>query len=1244
MKAAEAHETIQIQYNLCRAVPNQQVACKDLGNGVIEVSGLGSSRATTFAHVHNDGSLSQLWAKTIDTQRRSLLGMGTAAYSDPMRVVVRAFERELAVRISIVAKSEAPERTYEAVSRIQQSIQECVYAGTCYHSLALQTNTSSDSDAAIAAVVGQHQFQKVRDNVLRAANVLTTEVSRSPDAMHLSLLWDSCNVVLVAAQTLVDLIMCDIVKDKISLDRVMLEGSYWRKTVGGNVLPDTKVKRISAVFKNPWKRSPKISKYKQTPPLAPLPLEYRSLTSTPLSTPLEADEVTYSSNVSAVHLDESSRTRAQTHSHKSSNTYIPSTSPSTRRRTDSTTHVHLVDDFNFDVVQNAQDVAASIQGNKYISAHVVKDKGQQLKSISDIHTQGRKYARSGSDTKMLAVDSGQLTLATSTSVPYDMYAYTQSHAQRAPLNDDGPSRMKNLFNSASCDAMDSLGATSEEKIASIRSKFVGSVWVLIARRHRISTSGNPTTAHLIQSCVYVPLMHSAEVPIYRCQAPCKISCIDTNKVDRSVYSCTTSNACSSGFSVASSAGTLRNTQSQGSTYESTALNGIGRTPAILPQLNGASRRVPSGLGQRRLTAFATTNPALSKTQLSIGGLKVRVQDSRTADYYQKRRSVGDPRTVSTVRTISNSSARVAKDRSGGTKTSCGIKHTQTNVKSTIKQCSSAGDDDGTRRISGSGIVKQIPTVLVGCSGDGTTRRTVQTHTIHIDEQGSEGSGNGCNEGRTGAVSQSQSIPHGQKSHRNGNVLRSTDSQEREYISASTKNSCMKIVTKESIGKQEELQTPIQAKHSRTHSDTSQLSPVSNCMCSTGDCNPRRTITCNGHIVSGDADLLSHLDQIQPTRIVASLSPPVNTRNGSKDGAECGRSRSSTHQRTSSLELKHESRPSGSPLRTFEGQERKTSGSWRLLKTKPSNPKALKAHRTVSIGSCKGVGSISQEWGPLDSLSSECLNSRSLLFEGGASLLKPPTAPSRLPAKNIMQIRTDDFVQHCCLTDAKMIYNVKATEFQKCGWSKPSKEETSPNILAMIRSFDYLALLVASEILLRLTAEGRAEVIEKYIKIADGLAQDNNYNSLKAVLAGLQCQPIFRLSKTWALVHAKRKKTFEQLGSLMSEEENYRNYRDTLKKSGFPCIPYLGVYLTDVTYTYLALQSSTAEMERRVGGIIEEFQDYQRLSSYQYQNKPGVHIYMECASVNTDSENYTLSLQREQKQQPKAQQGSGKGLN
>ncbi|KAK7825286.1 hypothetical protein U0070_009775 [Myodes glareolus] len=62
----------------------------------------------------------------------------------------------------------------------------------------------------------------------------------------------------------------------------------------------------------------------------------------------------------------------------------------------------------------------------------------------------------------------------------------------------------------------------------------------------------------------------------------------------------------------------------------------------------------------------------------------------------------------------------------------------------------------------------------------------------------------------------------------------------------------------------------------------------------------------------------------------------------------------------------------------------------------------------------------------------------------------------------------------------------------------------------------------------------------------------------AVVSGLQSAPIFRLTKTWALLSRKDKTTFEKLEYVMSKEDNYKRLRDYISSLKMtPCIPYLG---------------------------------------------------------------------------------------
>ncbi|CAH1773267.1 unnamed protein product [Owenia fusiformis] len=155
-------------------------------------------------------------------------------------------------------------------------------------------------------------------------------------------------------------------------------------------------------------------------------------------------------------------------------------------------------------------------------------------------------------------------------------------------------------------------------------------------------------------------------------------------------------------------------------------------------------------------------------------------------------------------------------------------------------------------------------------------------------------------------------------------------------------------------------------------------------------------------------------------------------------------------------------------------------------------------------------------------------------------------------------------QEMSLIDKEMFVHVEDVEFIDCAWTKKDKYTKSPNIMAMIDFFERVANLVCTEILSEETPQQRASVMAQWITVAQRLLKMSNFNSLQAVLGGLQLHPVFRLQDTWEILENKF-------------SNKYKSYREALETaiSRPPAMPFLGVLLQTVL-TSQAMQAMRAK--------------------------------------------------------------------
>jgi hypothetical protein len=67
--------------------------------------------------------------------------------------------------------------------------------------------------------------------------------------------------------------------------------------------------------------------------------------------------------------------------------------------------------------------------------------------------------------------------------------------------------------------------------------------------------------------------------------------------------------------------------------------------------------------------------------------------------------------------------------------------------------------------------------------------------------------------------------------------------------------------------------------------------------------------------------------------------------------------------------------------------------------------------------------------------------------------------------------------------------------------------------------------------------------------------------------------VLRLKKTWDLVSAKTKARLDELKAVVEVSKNYAVLRQRLQNHVAPCIPFVGIYLTDLTFVDVGNQTT-----------------------------------------------------------------------
>lgn len=192
----------------------------------------------------------------------------------------------------------------------------------------------------------------------------------------------------------------------------------------------------------------------------------------------------------------------------------------------------------------------------------------------------------------------------------------------------------------------------------------------------------------------------------------------------------------------------------------------------------------------------------------------------------------------------------------------------------------------------------------------------------------------------------------------------------------------------------------------------------------------------------------------------------------------------------------------------------------------------------------------------------------------------PHPPIRRVVNGCVTVRhykSEEVARQLCLIEFDYFRQIQPKECLNQAWNAENKEIRAPQLTAMIVRFNEMSRFVQYTILQCQDSQERAKFLIKWIKVAQKCNLLGNLNGLMEIYAGLTSSPVYNLKRTWALVPPKWKNIFSELETLLSRAGNFKNLRQRMKSAACPCIPYIGLFLSDLTFVDVGNRSEVNGM-------------------------------------------------------------------
>nr|XP_043898923.1 rap guanine nucleotide exchange factor 6 isoform X4 [Solea senegalensis] len=170
--------------------------------------------------------------------------------------------------------------------------------------------------------------------------------------------------------------------------------------------------------------------------------------------------------------------------------------------------------------------------------------------------------------------------------------------------------------------------------------------------------------------------------------------------------------------------------------------------------------------------------------------------------------------------------------------------------------------------------------------------------------------------------------------------------------------------------------------------------------------------------------------------------------------------------------------------------------------------------------------------------------------------------------SLLQLSTMEVAAQLSMRDFELFRNIESTEYVD-DLFKLDSSVGSGNLKQFEEVINQETFWVATEILKEPNALKRMKTIKHFIKIALHCRECKNFNSMFAIISGLNLAPVARLRTSWEKLPSKYEKLSGDLQDVFDPSRNMAKYRNILSSQSMqpPIIPLFPVVKKDLTFLH-----------------------------------------------------------------------------